>query len=309
MDHKPEGWLYTRRREIDRVKRAASRTEQSLLAQEDERLHQEFAAHTAAKRQAEFTDDLRFIREISTFGIERYNVPSPTDQIDGRVAWEVYLGAVRGFLAEFPQGYASSALFSLLGLEGVRQKLLSYAQEWESHLPAYYRVMKDASAYQHIFERAEQDMCAHKKPDYQLLRSYAMYKTWLHDDSFENFSRAYSETCASAVTLIIEGPIQLYLMIADDHMQIILKALTVKRISDLFSQNGIADMMHLGTYMQRGVQKSRLIPIGIAYAKMLADEYLKDWKEDMAELRSHYNTVEKRNRFIHVFEQGTFFSS
>lgn len=311
MDHKIQGWSYTTRREIGRLKRAALRTEQSLLAQEDERLHQEFAAHEAAKRQVEFTDDLRFIHELSIFGLERYanNCPSPIDQIDGRTAWEVYLGAVRGFLAEFPQGYVSSALFSLLGLEGVRQKLLSYAQEWESHLPAYYRVMKDVSAYQHIFERAEQDMCAHKKPDYQLLRSYAMYKTWLHDDSFENFSRAYSETCASAVTLIIEGPIQLYLMIANDHMQIILKSLTVKRISDLFSSNGIADMMHLGKYVAGGVQKSRLIPIGISFAKTLSHEYLKDWKDDMSELRSQYTSVEKRNRFIHAFEQGAFFSS
>ena len=309
MDHKTQGWSYTTKREIGRLKRAASRTEQSLLAQEDERLHQEFAAPIAAKRQAEFTDDLRFIHDISMFGAQRYNFLSPTDQIDGRVAWEVYLGAVRGFLAEFPQGYVSSALFSLLGLEGVRQKLLSYAQEWETHLPAYYRVMKDASAYQHIFNRAEQDMCAHKKSDYQLLRSYAMYKTWLHDDSFENFARAYSEACTSAVTLIIEGPIQLYLMIADDHMQIILKSLTIKRISDLFSANGIADMVHLGTYVLRGVQKSRLIPIGISFAKMLTCEYLKDWNEDMSELRSQYATVEKRNRFIHAFEQGAFFSS
>ncbi|MDP3779553.1 MAG: hypothetical protein Q8R30_05965 [bacterium] len=308
MDHKIQGWSYITSREINRLKRAASRTEQCLLAQEDERLHHEFTSHEAAKRQAEFTDDLRFIHEISVYGMQRYKIPSPTDQIDGRLTWEVYLGAARGFLAKFPQSYTST-VFSLFGLEGMRQKILSYVHECESHLPAWYRVMKDISLHQQIFERAENDMCAYKKPDYQLLRSYTMYKTWLFDDSFENFARAYSETCQSAVTIFIEGPIQLYLMIAEDHMQLIIKALTIEKLTDLFSSKDIADMMHLGTYVERGVQNSRLIPIGISFAKMLTDEYLKDWKEDMGDLRNQYNSMEKRNRFIHAFEQGLFFAS
>lgn len=306
------GWDYIVSQELDRMRDALTHAQDGLLREECERLHRELSPREAAESQVELTGDLAAIRGLAWFGIKTYiekRFPSPLAHIDGRSQWEIYLSGMRVMLLKFPNSYFCSAIFTMFQMDDVKRKLLSYGHEFESHLPAFHRVMQDMVQFQEHFERGEEDMRPHREPDHDLVRTYAMYKTWLQDDQFTIFSRAYDETCRSAITLIIEGPLQLYIMISSENLQIILKAFTAERLSDLWTSDYVKDVMHLGKHIEEGVSASLVRRLGLPLMKKFAEEYLAEWHQDMAALRAQYSTVDRRERFIHQFEQGVLFSN
>ncbi len=303
-------WQKVVTREIERLRKAAEITELELLAKEDERIHQEKPPRDAARHQARFAIELRAVRQITLFFLEHYlihHLPSPREEIRGRLKWEVYLGALKIFLAKFPKSYFLSLVFPTFHLEKAGEKLLSFGNEFQAHLKAFYRVARDTSTFQHNFEYAEHWMERFREPENDLIETYAICKSWTRDEEFEEFQRSYEETCRAAVTIVIEGPLQLYLMISSESMVFIFRALTAENLSDLLKAEGVEDLVELGKYLEGVVKNSRFIPLAQSFMKVLAEEYLKDWNGEMKELRRRYPTADSRERFLKRFEEGSLF--
>ena len=230
------------------------------------------------------------------------------EETEDKPNWERYLSGPRGLLRDFLRSHLLTMILPSLKVEELGEKLMAFAREWLKLLHLSEKVLRELDRYVDARVRASEITSQYKVDNETLERRYASLKTWEKDEKLERFSENLEDLLDKTLEVIVEGPVQLYLMVSREGFLLIFRALMLERIGDLTLEDKDLDsLMALHDEIHRRIEESESIKLlQDLFGKIFA-EYLEDWRKEQKELRELFPTERLRELFVERFEEGTIF--
>lgn len=231
------------------------------------------------------------------------------DMDAGRPRWDVYLEGVRGLLRDFRTSFLLSTIFPLFKLNDVGGKTASLDEEALKLLHSGQVVLNDLDVYVQSRAFAQVLLRSYGQNENGLLgKAYAVAKTWEEEEKFEGFSRVLEQMLDQSVTVIIEGPIQLYLMLSKTEIIFIFKALSSRVADDReLGDRQLSAALALHEEVQEKLRKSEIRECCLKLLRLMFKSYHESWVSKHKETRSLFPTEDMRRKFLERFEHGTIF--
>lgn len=306
MDSKTPGSLF--------YKREAERWERALLVGTNyvsERFYDERVPFEDFLRKDR---KLRAARILALAGLDFAVLMAPNlfERIDGRPRWNRYLTALRFTLPRFRSGIIVRSVLSWLRLKEAGERVESYAVRLNETVRILFEMFKDADEYLENWKRGEEiSREHHKEPQKDLVALYASYKTFQEDKQFSSFREKLERSSQETITIIIEGGIMLFLMIAQDFIEVIVRLPMLERMEQFDDMDPDrapieADLkmflLRLVGYIRNSEHRALLSQLLLKSS----EQAIKSWYEEEENLRRQHRP-EMRPRFIEQFERGLLF--
>lgn len=237
------------------------------------------------------------------------NFPKLFEEKQGRPMWEIYLSGARYLARRTSQGVFVSFLASYFELEDLVAKVNSYLESAVSGSADIYNLMREIDKYSEHYNKARKICVPYEKENQKFERQcriYAVLKSWLKEDEFQTMQTALNKGSDQAFKVIIEGPIQLYLVISRETFFFILKFLTGKNSIDISKERKeLDDANDLHSFIYGLVEGSDKI-----FRNLITEAlkfYHNDLIDELRELRSEFPSDDRKRRFIERFETGELF--
>lgn len=297
-------------------KGALERFKKSLLGAKEATLTERFPPFgnrgiKEIKSYTELLDELEGLLLLTVNGFLK-NLPPPSKKEGERSLWEVYLSGLRYFARRYPQGFFRGTTLSPKEYEDFPNKLDSFIYKCSEGLIDIVDLSKELERYCRHHKNGLDVVQKHEgwHPDW--LKMYASLKTWEDDDKFQVFENRLLRARQQIFDIIVEGPIQLYLVIGQETWFIILKILTLRDLRDFYSDQNkeeLRDLKALNELIYKTVEGSE----SLEAFKKLGQECLRIWVNDFLEEekrnRRQCPTEGSRKRFIERFENEEIFRS
>ena len=212
----------------------------------------------------------------------------PLFEMEGdRPLWDVYLEGTRGLLRDYRTSFLLSAIIPLFKLGEVGSKTASLDEEALKLLHSGQLVLKDLDTYVESRAFARSILQAFGKDEDGLLgKVYAVAKVWEDEEAFENFTRVFEQMLDQSMTVVIEGPIQLYLMLSKDEMTLIFKALSGRVADDReIGARQLASALALHEELQEKFRNSRIRECCMKIFRLGLKRYHQNWVAQHQEIR------------------------
>lgn len=258
-----------------------------------------------------YTGRLSQVASLTTLVSDKIfnDFPKLFEEKRGRRIWEIYLSGARYLARRTSQGVFVGLLASYFELEDLVAKVDSYLENVVSGSADIYNLMREIDKYSEHYNKARKICAPYEKEDQKFERQcriYATLKSWLKEDEFQIMQKTFNKGLDQAFKVIIEGPIQLYLVISRDTFFFILKFLTGKNSIDISEERKeLDDANDLHSFIHGLVEGSdKTFRNLIVEALKL---YYNDLIDELKELRSEFPTDDRKRRFIERFETGEMF--
>lgn len=236
--------------------------------------------------------------------------PTLFEDLRGRPRWNRYLAALNYTFPRFQSGFVTRTVLSLLKLKGASERIESYTVRLGESLKVFLKMFQSADEYVKNWKHGEE--IAHsfqKKPQENLTRLYANYRTFHEDAKFESFHQTLENTSKETTTVIIEDVVSLWLMIAEDFVEIIVRLPLLEKIEEFQDENDDrklveTDLAELLKRLTRYVKDSEHRQLIHLLLRKVADQAITSWYEEECELRRQHPSMEMKRRFVEQFEQG-----
>lgn len=250
--------------------------------------------------------------ELLLLIVEKFlkHLPSPLEKKRGRSVWEVYLSGLRYFCRKYPQGFFRQVVLSPREWGDFPGKIDSFICKCSEGFTDIADLSKELEKYCRHHQNGLNIAKQYKEWQPDSVGLYASLKTWKGDDEFQVFENRLLKAQQQIIEIIIEGPIQLYLIIGQENFFIILKILTLKDLRDFYSdqdQEEPRDLKDLNESVYKTVENSEFLETFKELSKeslrICSDNFLEEEKRR----RRQYPDEELRDRFIKCFEEGDVF--
>lgn len=275
------------------------------LGRSSQKAIEEFLAEAKGEKE-----ELRLRRKTANFvraliGITQGVGDFPLyEETGGRTNWELYLSGLRGLLRDLLDSYSLTIVLPLLELNELGEKLTALSKDGLGLLHSTERVFHELDKYINARVYAAGRTSAYGVDNETLEETYASLKTWKDDEELERFSEDLEDFLDRTLVVIVEGPIQLYLMISRRGFLLIFRALMLKRIGDLSLEDSDLDsLMALHDVIHGRFEEAEGIKLFQALLRKIADQYLEDWREEQKHLRELFPTRESKKAFVERFEK------
>lgn len=238
------------------------------------------------------------------------HLPSPLEEVRERSVWEVYLSGLRYLFRRYPQGFFRQTNLAVGELQDPLEKTDAYCDKCLEGFSAIAELVQEIKKYCEHYKTGQEIIQHYGQWPKDIVRLYASLKTWTRDDEFEIFENRVHAAQKQIFEVIIEGPIQLYLLVGEENWFFVLKTLTVERFQDFFSDKNKKDLQDLRE-LHRAVYETVEISTTYETFKQFFQEslriYVEDSLKDAKQLRNQYPTDDLRRKFIRRFETGEIF--
>lgn len=237
------------------------------------------------------------------------SAPSWFEEKEERKRWDRGLTAAHSIIHPFRSGIVLKTVLPLLGLREAGTKIESYCIRLGEIARLSLKAMKTADEYVSNWSDSEEIMRSFgREPRMPLMRLYASYATFPHDHEFDSFAGLLEKTANDTITVIIEDSITLFLMIADDFFQILVRIPFIERPEELYREEesrksieaDLTDLLQHFTTMLRNSEERKLLSRLLRHAVRHA---LESWKKEEKNLRKTHDE-EQRKRFLSQFREG-----
>lgn len=304
-------WEEVKKREEKRFKEALDKARGTVFANR-------FPAEKSFRAEdlLEFERILRLIEGMILLGCKIFfeHLLSPLEKIRGRSIWEVYLSGAKHLARRYPLGEFRSRI-GLKEWEGFPEKVDAFVKACQTSFSDFAELGREIEQYITNAKRANEIAAPYQKKDgvdyAALCRLYASLKTW-KDNDLSRFQSLLEKSGQHLIEVIIEGPIQLYLLIGRDTWFLIIRVFTLERLSDFSSdkdQKELQDSNDLSQAIYDLLENSTKYK---TFKEMLNEAvrlYIDDFISSQKSLRSQCPTQEFRRRFLERFEQGNLFQN
>lgn len=259
------------------------------------------------RRYAQTCDLVR--SSLRVVDILAQNTGSLFDRGDGRSNWEIYLSGLRQLFRKMPDSYLMRFVVPMFGLDDLGETISAYCGKWLDQTHAAQKSLREVERYLLNLDRGEAIAAEYGADDLELVRLYASLKTWRTKQEFDTFANDLEDLLQCSIEVFISGPIQLYLMLSPDTVLVILKSLTVGRLSEMRGgQIEYADMMKLAEWVRGLLADSETLQIGRQIVSSVAQEYVRSLRLDHDRLRAQLPERSMRESFVQRFESGALFA-
>jgi len=289
-----DAWEKAVAREFGRLKRCSQKVTARFLAEanDPEELHLRESVATIVQS----------LLNIASQGAAELPIFEETREA---VNWDIYISGFRGLLRDHLRSYVLTALLPLIGAKELGEKWSSLAQEGLELLRLAEIVFRELDRSIDARVRAREITAAYGVENEDLEALYASLKTWETDEELQKFTEDFADLLDKTVEVIVEGPIQLYLMISREGFILIFKGLMSTKVGDPeFEDQDLFRLMALHNEVRAKVEQSAAIKLFQEFVEALFDEYLESWKKRQKRLRGLFPTQALRDSFVQRFERG-----
>src|SRR3990172_372683 len=229
---------------------------------------------------------------------------------ESRSRWNVYLEGMRGILRDYRHSHLLRAIFPMLKLGELGEKTHAWATEALEMLHTAESFLDGLDQYLQALAKAQETLAAYgRSKDEGLARVYASLKTWEETKDFEKFTENFEKLLDQSVTVVVEGPIQLYLMLSREGFLLIFRALSSVSLNDRkLRDRDLASLMKLHEDFKGKVESWEARKRSSRMVRRALEIYLERWRRKQEERRSLLPTEESRKRFTERFERGELFT-
>lgn len=311
-------------REKSRMENAVKRAREVVL-----RDHFPYLHDYTLKEIRDYEELLERLEGLILLGIQGFykHLPSPLEEVRGRSKWEVYLSGLRYLIRKYPQGFFRTIL-ALKEWEGFPEKIDAYLEKSVSALSDFYLLAREirkyclnynkgrkiARQYIQIQDDKEpeenEENCLVEEDFKNLCRLYASLKSWEQEEEFSRFNNHIEKCQNQFFEVIIEGPIQLYLLIGEETWFFILKILTIEHLGDFFLEKDkkeLHDLREINKLIYKTIENSEFYQTLKSFIREFLKIYVDDLKRSQERLRGQYPTRELKRKFVKRFERGEIF--
>lgn len=230
---------------------------------------------------------------------------------ESRARWNVYLEGMRGLLRDYRHSHLLRAIFPMLKIGELGEKTHAWTGEALELLHTAELFLEDLDRYLQALAAGQEILVSYgRSQDEGLARVYATLKTWEETKEFEKFAANFEKLLDQSVTVVVEGPIQLYLMLSREGFLLIFRALSASRLEDRKLQDrDLASLMKLHDDFRGKVENWEARKRASQLLRRALEIYFERWRQKQEERRSLLPTEELRKRFIERFERGVIFIS
>lgn len=228
---------------------------------------------------------------------------------DSRANWDIFASGIRWINQRMPDSYFFRFVLPMFKLEDLGGKILSYSGQWleQTHISA--KALSEIDKYLRNYEKGEEIVERYSTSNQELVRLYALIKTWETKEKFEKFFKDFENLLSTSVEVFISGPIQLYLMISKESFLLIFKALSIGKINELEEpkREKYQEIMAFHDWFYGLIEKSEPLRVFQEAAGSVTKEYVRLLREEEENIRKQLPTKDLKNRLIERFEKGLLF--
>ena len=246
---------------------------------------------------------LEFSHSLVQHGLELVfrEFPKLMEDIDGISRFERYITSIRALFLKIEHGILFKLALSISGLSEVSNKVVEWSKQANNSLPIFYKFFKDCEKYLANYEQGK--TLTQGKFGESLIPIYASLKTWKTEEDFNGFRQQFNNVATQFIQIYIEGPIQLYIIISENHFSIVLRSLLLERLSQ---KDQFADLALLNDHIKTIVKDSKTLDYSIELLKLTAKNYTKKWISKQDKMRLSHPTSYLKDKFVKNFESGVF---
>jgi hypothetical protein len=268
---------------------------------------EQFAKEEYLRKHAKLREVFILSQAILRFAV--WESKNLFEGVDLRPRWDRYLTALHHLWPRFRRGWVVRSVLHLMKLGGVSDRIAAYSTELSRVNQTLHSMFKTADQYIFNWERGENIMQrVGRKPQEQLVQLYASYKTFPEDNRLEAFRSNLEQAYSQTITVIVEDGIKLFLMIAEDFAEIVVRLPLLERMEEFEDEDRDRQLVEsdlkswlttLAGYLRDSEHRQLLSRIW----RRTSEHAVKSWHEEECLLRAQH-PQETRRRFIEQFEQG-----
>ena len=228
---------------------------------------------------------------------------------ESRSHWNVYLEGMRGILRDYRHSHLLRAIFPMLKIGELGEKTHAWAEEALELLHTAEVFLEGLDRYLQALAEGQKILASYGRSKHEgLARVYASLKTWEETKDFEKFAENFEKLLDQTVTVVVEGPIQLYLMLSREGFLLIFRALSAVKLDDRkLRDRDLASLMKLHEDFKGRVESWEARKRSHRLIRHALEIYCEQWRREQEERRSFLPTEDLRKRFVERFERGELF--
>lgn len=228
---------------------------------------------------------------------------------ESRARWNVYLEGMRGVLRDYRHSHLLRAILPMLKAGELGEKSHAWTEEALELLHTAEIFLEGLDCYLQALAKGQEILAAYGRSRNEgLARVYASLKSWEESKDFEKFAANFEKLLNQSVTVVVEGPIQLYLMLSREGFLLIFRALSAVKLEDRkLRDRDLASLMKLHDDFKGRVEGWEARKRSSRLIRRALEIYFERWRQKQEERRSLLPTEELRKRFPERFERGELF--
>ena len=276
---------------------------ESFLQREEDRWNGSLNTIYKNNLNAEDLSNLNYARTAVSWVIYELfkSIPGLIEEKEGRKNWERYLSGLKFLSTNIEHSFLIKNTLPIFGLGEAKDRFLSWNRESLKLINEIYFIGNRMDEYfKHLTFAIE------KSEKSELCSLYSSLKTWDTEAKFDLFEKRISRMVDKPFEIYIEGPIQLFLMLSKNNFLFLLKAISVKKLSELILPKKIEenDLNILNERVNDLITNSKTLKYFLKFLKETIQLSIKSWVTEQRERRKLISTPSGKINFVKNFENG-----